>query len=400
MKAVTLERDYSIKLSSSIVDFIYPDHVFIPMFEGFKLQVGNKSQIKKEQILLKNDFNIGVYSPISGTVVGVKECLLENGQKCKALVIENDFKEKLQERAIMRKSLKDISKKEFFNILEDKAILDFDNSFKLLIDLFKNKKIERIIINGIQDEPYMASRLYLLNKYYAEVLETLSFLSGIFKTKENIVLLKNNDRDNVENYSNVLGTYPEICLTIVPDIYPIGNINVLEKYIDCDMENSLILSPENVLVCYNAIKKNKRVSEKFITITGNAIINPIVVNAKIGSLVKKIIDDNIEFINNDEVDYAVNGLMCGKNLDIEDLIVTNELDGIVINFREEEKNYECINCGKCNEICPVGIDPNLVFNHNKKTYQKDKCINCGLCTYICPAYINFKNKIKEMQNEK
>lgn len=397
MKAITIEKDYSIKLSSEIVSFLYPDYVFIPMSDGFKLQVGNKAQVKKEQVLLSNDNGVDIYSPISGIVVGVKNCLQANGVSGKCLVIENDFKEKLQERATMRKSLNLVTKTEFFRILETKKILDCNN--KLLLNKFNAKTFNRIIVNSVEDEPYLATNVFLMQKYANEVLETLSFLGNIFKTKDNMVILKDTDRDNVEQMTNILGTYPEICLTVVPDIYPIGNKLLLANYVNYDINDSLVLNVEDLVICYNAIKKNKRVTEKLITITGNAIANPIMINAKIGSLVKNIIDENIKFINNEPVLYAVNGLLTGNVLNIDDLIVTSELNGIIINFQEEKKQSKCINCGKCLDVCPVGIDPNLIFNKDKYPELKNKCINCGLCTYICPAYINFKKKIEEYKHE-
>lgn len=399
MKAITIEKDYSIKLSSEVVSFLYPDYVFIPMGDGFKLQVGNKSLVKKEQLLLLNDNGIGIFSPVSGIVVGVKNCMQPNGIESKCLVIENDFKEKLQERTTMRKNLNHVTKTEFLSILDSKKILGSENPKEQLLNKFKSKTFDRIIINSVEDEPYLATKSFLMQRYASEILETLSFLSDIFKTKDNVVVLKDTDRDNVEQMTNVLGTYPEIYLTVVPDIYPIGNELLLGDYVNFAKENSLVLTIQDLLVIYNIVKKNKRITEKLITITGNAIANPIMVNAKIGSLVKNIIDENIKFINNEPVIYAVNGLMTGNILEIKDLIVTSDLDGIIINYLEDEKTTSCINCGKCLEVCPVGIDPNLIFNKEKYPELKEKCINCGLCTYICPAYINFKKKIEEYKNE-
>lgn len=400
MKTVVLEKDYSIKLSSSVVDFAYPDHVFIPMYSGYKLKVANKEAIKKEQVLLINEQNIGVFSPISGVVVGAKECMMPNGEMQKCLVIENDFKEKMLNRTTMRKNLKQLSEKDFYEILDSKSVPNMDNGTELLIDLFKNNIFDKILINGIDDEPYIATKTFLVKNYAQEILETLSFLGRIFKTKENMIVLKNNDRDNIEGITNVLGTYPEISLTVVPDLYPIGNVDILKKHLNADYSNTLILSPANIMACYNIIKKNKLVTEKYITITGEAITNPIVINAKIGSSIKKIIAENIKYLNNDEVDYIVNGSMRGVVLDIDELIVTNDLDGIIINFKKDYQESECINCGKCSQVCPVGIDPNLIFNKNKKIEDSKKCINCGLCSYICPVYINFKRRIEDLRNEK
>lgn len=399
MKSVTLEKDYSIKLSSNVVDYIYPDYVFIPMYENYNLQVKNKELVKKEQVLLSNYNNITLISPISGTVVGAKECLLANGNKEKCLVIENDFKEKMKERTTIRKNLKQLSKADFLKMLKEKSILKSDNSKELMLNVFEKNTIKKIIVNGIEDEPYIATKIFGFKNNFSEILETISFLSSIFKTEENIIVLKNNDRENIDILSNILGTYPEILLNLVPDIYPIGKIEILSQNVNINPEETIFLTPEDLIIIYNLIKKNKCTCEKYITISGNAIVNPLVIKTKIGVAVKKIIDEHINFINNNEVTYIVNGLMGGFSSDITDLIVTNELDGIIINFKENYNEGNCINCGKCLEVCPVNIDPNWIFNNKNNTELKNRCINCGLCTYICPVYINFKKRIKELNNE-
>jgi len=390
MKTVTLEKDCTIKLSSNIVDYIYPDYVFIPMFEEFKLKVKNREEVKKEQTLLSAE-NKTIISPVSGVVVGVKNCAVASGETVKCLVIENDFKEKMHSRTTIRKKLKQLSKNEFFQSLEKKQIFDYD--------FLKTKKFNKIIINGIEDEPYMATKLFTMSKYSSEILEILSLLAALFDVSENIIVLKNNDRDNIELFSNVLGTYPEINLNVVPDIYPIGKEIVLKNYINFSKEETLILSPLDLVKIYSILKKNKVITEKLITISGNAIINPFIVNAKIGSSVKKIIDEHVEYINNDDLVYVINGLMCGVETSIEDLVVTEDLEGIIINKKEMFVEQECINCGKCFDVCPVAIDPHLIFNKKKNVDLANKCINCGLCTYICPVYINFKRKIEDMIHE-
>jgi len=391
MKTITLEKDYSIKLSSSVVDFIYPDHVFIPISDDDSLKVGNKSVVKKEQLLLSRKEHDIAFSPISGVVVGAKDCILPSGDIRKCLVIENDFKEKMSDRTTLRKNFNSLTKKDFLDIVKNK-LLNYE-------DLF-NKKFDNIIINGIEDEPYIATKIFLLKNYSSEILEMLSLLSNIFNTKTNLIVLKNNDRENIEIYSNVLGTYPEIELNLLPDLYPLESKDLFLKSIGHLEQNTLVLSPQDIISCYYVTKKNKLLTEKYITITGNAIVNPIVVNAKIGSSVKKIIEEHIKFFNNDEVVYNINGLMRGKNMKIDDLIVTEQLNGIIINFLEELTESKCISCGKCYSVCPVGLDPNLIYNHKKNAELDSVCINCGLCTYICPSYINFKNKMEELRNEK
>ena len=81
-----------------------------------KLLVKNQEEIKKEQAVLINNEK-KIYSPISGKVVGAKDCVSGLGISHKCLVIENDFKEKLEKRKNMRKNFLKITKENFFDII-------------------------------------------------------------------------------------------------------------------------------------------------------------------------------------------------------------------------------------------------------------------------------------------
>ncbi len=48
----------------------------------------------------------------------------------------------------------------------------------------------------------------------------------------------------------------------------------------------------------------------------------------------------------------------------------------------KERSYDCINCGNCNDVCYVDIEP-------RKLVQADPgCMNCGLCVEACHNVLN------------
>ncbi|MDE6292591.1 MAG: 4Fe-4S binding protein, partial [Bacilli bacterium] len=69
-------------------------------------------------------------------------------------------------------------------------------------------------------------------------------------------------------------------------------------------------------------------------------------------------------------------------------IVTSDTRSIFLNTVDSTPEKKCINCGLCNQKCPVGLNPKYLKEH--KDADRSKCINCGLCSYICPSKINFK----------
>ena len=59
----------------------------------------------------------------------------------------------------------------------------------------------------------------------------------------------------------------------------------------------------------------------------------------------------------------------------------------------EKARTACLRCGRCNQVCPLGLTPQMMAvaaeKKNYERYEKKlyglECIACGSCTYICPA---------------
>ncbi len=45
-------------------------------------------------------------------------------------------------------------------------------------------------------------------------------------------------------------------------------------------------------------------------------------------------------------------------------------------------NQDCINCGACDDSCPVGA---ISEAGDKRVIDADNCIDCGACVDTCPV---------------
>ena len=93
--------------------------------------------------------------------------------------------------------------------------------------------------------------------------------------------------------------------------------------------------------------------------------------------------------------------MMGTTIPSDELIITKDLNCIIITEELTDKPLQCIKCGKCTEVCPRNLIPSMIIEKdaNLKELKIDKCVNCGLCSYVCPSKIEVRDLIKKKKEE-
>lgn len=377
-KLLTIVKDVSIKVSSQITDFLEPTHIYLPIDEE-TLQNIEIKKVKKGERLYSFE-NQEIYSSVSGRIVG----FLKKENK-KYLEIKNDYKEEGTYNGMHEFTTVNI-KTNFKEKIKGYSYFNFD--------IFQDKKI--LILNGIEDEPYIANRPFLHKYETTSILEMLDCLAEVFCIPEIRLYLKENDRESIEAFQEYIGTYPNMKIYILPDYYPIGNEQIFKDFLKLD-DSSVVLTTEIVYDLYVRIIREREKDVTYVTITGDAIENPQVFRVKIGSLASEIVDEYIEFKDKNYTVY-LNGLMHRKEIDIEGLVISENVRAIYFMKPLLYNSKKCIHCGKCNEVCPRSCNPYLSVQ-TKGKFMSERCIQCGLCTFICPSFIDFSKVFKEEEGE-
>lgn len=375
-KLIELSIDPNIMVSSTILNIKNPEYVYIPILPNSKAFVSLNTPVKIGTPLLS--LNNDIYtSPISGNITSIKKVNTLNGE-INAFVIKNDFEEQNAKETKVKKNILNIKKE-----VLDKALALFK------IDL-TNK--QNLILNCIDDEPYTLTESFYLLENYAEFLEVLDKLAAIYQLNI-FIAVKSSSNYSINELMNYLGMYPNIKLEITPNLYLLGKDEFLLKHLGLNISESKVIKASSFYYLSNFIKKGRLKTDQLITVSGNNVNNPCIIKAKIGSDAKNALKD-IKILSKDFICIA-NGLMSGKIISLDNLIITEDITSILImkkNTKLSHLEEKCLNCGACINICPVNINPILLLNNNDYYHKtKDKCLNCGLCSYICPAYINFNN---------
>lgn len=377
-KLLTIAKDASIKVSSQITNYLEPTHIYLPITDESLQNIEIKKVKKGEKLYSYQGKDI--YSSVSGRIVGI----LKNKEK-KYLEIKNDYKEEDLYKGMHEFTTVNI-KTNFKQKIKEYSNFDFQK--------FQNRKI--LILNGIEDEPYIANRPFIHREETLSILQMLDCIAEVFDISEVRIYLKENDRESIEAFEERIGTYPNMSISILPDYYPIGNEKILREYIKLD-EEACILSTETLVDLYLNIIRERQKDVTYVTITGNALKNPQVFRVKIGTLASELVQKYIEF---KEKNYKVflNGIMNRQETNLEGLVITENVRAIYFMKPLKYQPKKCIHCGKCDDVCPRKSHPYLAVQ-TQGAFKNAECIHCGLCTFICPSYIDLNEYLKKRGEE-
>lgn len=378
MHVVKIKENPNVFITNNIYNYLDPEKIYIPIPE--------EAPYKKNDYLYKDTKFLLYNTSISGYITGEKK-VYYNKLLVPALEITNDFKENIKSK---RRKKNITNKDELIQVLEEYNLIEVAQKIKDL------NQIKNLIISSIDDEIYDAKEFIILANYDEEILETIEFLQKVLEVNKATIVTKNTNAKSIKNVKSIIGTYPNIKINLVPDNYLIGYPQFLCEYLNIKEEDTLIISTSLIYDIYQVLK-GKSILNNIITISGDNVEKSLIINTKLGVSLKELI---AKFINIIDKDYEIylNGYLKGiKIKKLEDIIITREINTIVINKKSKEVEEDCINCGACQRICPLNINVKYCYFHN---LNSPKCISCGLCNYICPANLKLKEIVKSDQNEK
>ena len=412
MRGVTIKMDDKIKVKKEMLEFIKPQKIYIPLENKsgikYKKLVNVGDYVFKGQVVAINEsIDFPIHSSVSGYVVENESNELNTGKKVECIAIENDFKEKYQEKLGSIKEISNYSKEEFIELLKTSEITGLGGSdFPTFLKYNTDSKINYLLVNGVECEPYISCDKVVMSKYMEKILEAVDAILEIMKIKKAYIVVKSSNIESQKVINKYINTYPNIKLALMPDMYPAGwERNIVEvvlhkKYDKYPVEVGAIVSNvSTIYAIYEMLKYNTPLTERIITITGTGIRKPSNIKVKIGTKLSEIIENIEGYKDIKKPIFIAGGPMMGSSLPNDNLIVTKDLNCVLVIDDIELTNYPCIKCGKCTNVCPVHLLPVMIMNNigNEKKLKElmpQRCIECGLCSYICPSKIEVREYVR------
>lgn len=407
VRGIKLDGNKEMSLSDEIVDFSNPTRVYVPLMNGnVECECVTKKgrKVKKGSVIgIRKDLDFPILSPVSGTVVGIKKSLYLNGKMVDSLEILNDKKE----IELKKKCVKDITKytkDEFIDLLKKCAVTGMGGSDFPTYLKYKND-LDILIVNAVECEPYITSDVMLVKLKAEIILDSISAIMKINNIKKCFIAYKKDNKDVENAFLEYINNYDDIVLSPVKNIYPAGwERHIVKSVLNLEYDKYpseigvVVNNVSTVFAIYKALKFQRNITKRIVTISGEGFTEPINVLVKVGTNMSNVIK-KIGKYQGENLKFIAGGPMMGTSLPSDDVIVTNALNGVTIIEDTDDEINDCMGCGRCVKVCPANICPIFILNNisNEDMLKKlhpEKCIECGLCSYICPSKIGLRDAVK------
>ena len=342
-----------------------------------------------------------VYSSVSGTVKSVADALLSNGKTAPAITIESDG-EMTPDESIAVPQIN--SKEDFIEAVKKSGIVGLGGAgFPVYVKFATDKKVDTLVINGAECEPYITSDSVTMVDRADDILLAIQTADKYFNFDKIVIGIEKNKASAIAKMKEFSAKNSKIQVKVLPAIYPQGGEKVLVYHtVGRTIWVGQLPADVGCIVCNSSTMANigkylqtgMPLVEKTVTVDGGAVKEPKNVIVAIGTPIGEVFDFCGGF-NGEPEKVIYGGPMMGvavPDLAVPVLKQTNAL--IAFNKKETKtaKTTACIKCGKCTNHCPFGINPAAIAKAYKdKDVEKleklgaDICMLCGCCAFICPA---------------
>lgn len=400
-------------------DLVYPlsQHIGAPATPI--VAVGDKV-LKGQKIAEAGGFvSSPIFASASGTVKAIEPQRVAVGDMVNSIVIENDG-EFAEVEYTPCDDVTSLSAEAIVEKVKEAGVVGMGGAgFPTHVKLSPKEpeKIEYIIANCAECEPYLTADYRRMLENPKELIEGMKIILQLFKNAKGILGIEDNKPDCIEKLQEMVKDEPRIEVCSLQTKYPQGGERQLIYAVTGRAINSKMLpadagcivdNVETIIAIYNAVKLGKPVTNRISTITGDAIANPGNFLYSIGTNYAELVDAAGGFKTQPQKIIS-GGPMMGFAMFGLDVPTTKTSSSLLCLTKDEVAEIEptaCINCGRCVEACPEQLIPSRLakFGDRGLSEQFEKwngleCVECGSCSFVCPARRQLAQSIKTMKKQ-
>ena len=270
-----------------------------------------------------------------------------------------------------------------------------------------------LVVRCVFDDPWLASDYVLCKEKTAAIAEGAAITARTCRISRIVYAISHSESELAENFLAAGDKWGlPVSVVLVGSRYPQRNNREIELALrnygrkeGVDLGSLFILGPATLAAVYDAVKLRKPALERYVTVGGSAVKHPQIMKVRLGKRIGDIFDECGGFKGTPRK-IATGSPLWGQPLaDLDEPVIKTTysifalLDGL-----HKDRRSNCINCGECRNVCPVGLDPEELYKKSilKETgiihqsvskQQSVECYACGCCEIVCPSHLPLSTTI-------
>ncbi|MBS7359906.1 MAG: electron transport complex subunit RsxC [Oscillospiraceae bacterium] len=388
-----------------------PEKVVLPMQQHIgapcvpTVKVGDT--VKVGQLIGDTDKFISapIHASVSGKVTSVAETILANGRLAPAVTIESDGEMALYE-GIEPPTVN--SEDDFLSAVRNSGLVGlggagFPSHVKFHID--PKKPIDTIVVNAAECEPFITvdyrecvdNTLYIIRSLML-IKERLGIQNAVIAVEDNKPLAIEKLQKAVDEIGDgtikvmsLKSRYPQGAEKMI--VYSATGRKIPLGKLPADV-GCIVMNVASTAFIGRYLETGKPLVSRSLTVDGSAITTPKNVRVPIGTNLNEL----IEFcggLNGPLEKVIAGGPMMGASLVSTDVPIIKSYNAVLAfqpGTLPEKLDHDCIRCGRCSQVCPMGLMPTNIMRSVKvkdidglKSSSVMACMQCGSCAFACPA---------------
>ncbi len=356
-----------------------------------------------------------IHATVSGKVSKIEMREHPTQNEVMSIVVENDFQDRmLPGIENIQRDYTQMMPEEIIGYVREAGIVGmggaaFPTHVKMQSALHK---VDTLIINAAECEPYLSSDHRVMLENTAEFVEGVKILRQALGVRRVFVGIESNKPDAITKLYKAFRK-TRVRVVVLATKYPQGGEKQLIKAITGRETPSgklpadvgcCVFNVDTAIAVYRAVVKGYPLMRRIVTIAGDAVERIGNANVRIGTPIRFLLSKY--GLNANELKKLVmGGPMMGSAICHLDAPVIKGTSGLLCFTAqqqvEDHEEHSCIRCGRCITVCPMRLAPNYISMYSKSG-ELDKCadlgvmdcIECGCCSYTCPAKLPLLQHIR------
>jgi electron transport complex protein RnfC len=361
-----------------------------------------------------------VHATVPGKVVSLVSWKTANGLSNEALVISMGGSFEKLGKAEGLSPWSGLSPYELQHIVSEYGVVEMEGSGRPLSEIVSGARSSpeplSLVVRCVFDDPWLAADYALCRERFKAVVEGGVIAANMTGARRLVFAVSRQKKDLGNLFLAEAGNYDiPVSLVLTGSRYPQRNRRELElilrsyeKKESVALDSLFILGPATLAAVYDAVRLKKPILDRYVSVGGSAVRRPQVMRVRIGTRIGEVFDECGGFIEKPKRIATGSPLLGQRVVDLDEPIVKTSFAVFAILENQSKKSapQNCIGCGDCRTVCPVGLDPEELFKKIEGgNFQPPaggwlgECHGCGCCDVVCPSRLPLSSVILNASGE-